>query len=96
MYELTIALKPDLSAASAKRVVEKIEEAVKGVGGTVEKIDSLGIKPLAYPIKKVSQASFARLRFQVPPKEVAGLQAEFKKDENLLRALIIKGGEANG
>lgn len=93
-YELTIALKSDLSAQAAKKVVAGLEELVKGAGGRIEKLESMGIKSLAYPIKGATQASFARLMFDLSPKEVPGLQNEVARNEDLLRAVIIKGGES--
>lgn len=92
-YELTIALKPDLSKEGANKVINKVEQVVEGAGGKVEKVDSLGIKTLSYPIKGLTQASFARFRLDLPPAGVPGLQTELSREEGLLRVLIIKGGE---
>ena len=95
-YELTIALKPDLPSERAKEIVEDLKGMVKEVGGTAEKVESLGIKTLSYPIKGLTQASFTRLSLKISPEGSAKFQHELGRKEDLLRVLIIKGGESNG
>ncbi|OGC54175.1 hypothetical protein A2797_00095 [candidate division WWE3 bacterium RIFCSPHIGHO2_01_FULL_48_15] len=91
-YELTVALKPDLPAASAKKIIEDIEHAAKEVGGAVEKVESVGIKPLSYPIRGLGQASFSRFMLRLSPDQASIFQNDLARRDDLLRVLMVKGG----
>ncbi len=97
-YELTIALKSDLAAEKAKKVFGEVEEEVAKAGGKVEKIESLGVKNLSYPIKSLTQASFGRLQLEIDPDKVNALRRQLEKEEELLRVFLVKvkGGESTG
>ena len=94
-YELTIALKSDLAVEKSKKIFAEITEAVGKAGGNVEKVESLGVKNLSYPIKSLSQASFGRFQLEIEPANVNALRHGLEKEEDLLRVFVVevKGGE---
>lgn len=91
-YELTIALKPDLPSAESKKIIEDIERAAKEAGGSVEKVESAGIKTLSYPIQGLKQASFSRFIISLSPDLAPGFQNDLTRRDDLLRVLMIKRG----
>lgn len=95
MYELTIALKPNLAAEKSKKIIREVGEAVEKFGGKLVKTENLGMKTLAYPIKSFSQASFDRFCLQIAPDKVSELRRQLEREEALLRVFVVKieGGE---
>ena len=89
-YKLTIALKPDLSAEQSKKAGEKVESAVRKAGGKVVKAESLGLKPLAYPIENFEQASFGQFLLELPKNGVVGLRRELERGGSFLRVMVVK------
>ncbi len=95
LYEVTIALNPDLAAEKAKKITEGVEGAVVKSGGKVEKVESLGIKNLAYPVRGFSQASFGRFYLQLDSEKIGELRHQLEREPALLRVFVVKleGGE---
>uniref|UniRef100_A0A831YYN6 Small ribosomal subunit protein bS6 n=1 Tax=candidate division WWE3 bacterium TaxID=2053526 RepID=A0A831YYN6_UNCKA len=97
-YELTIALKPDLAAEKSKKIFAEVAEAVGKAGGKTEKVESLGVKNLAYPIKGLPQASFGRFQLEIEPANVNALRRGLEKEEDFLRVFVVEvkgGGKSN-
>lgn len=91
-YELTIALKTDLPGPKAKEIIEDIERKAQDAGGSVEKVENVGIKPLSFPIRGLGQASFSRFMLSLPPQQASGFQNDLAHRGEILRVLMIKGG----
>ena len=92
-YELTIALKPDLAPEKSKNITGEVEAAVQRLGGKTVKIESLGMKSLAYQIKGAGQASFGRFQLELGPDKIQDLRRQLEREEGVVRVLVIKGGE---
>lgn len=89
-YEVTFLVKLELDVEGRKKLVEKITALVEKTGGKVTKKENWGKKPLAYQIKKQTEADFWFLEVALDPQEVKPLEEKLKIDENILRHLIIK------
>jgi len=76
-YKLVLLLTPDIK----KETKEKLFEEIKKWAGKIEsiKVDSLGEKKLAYPIKKAKRGEYAVLSFEAE-----------KVDTDLNRRLLIR------
>ena len=92
-YELTIALKSDLAPEKSKKITGEVEAAVQRLGGKTAKVESLGMKSLAYPIKGAGQASFGRFQLELGPDKIRDLRRQLEREEGVVRVLVIKGGE---
>jgi len=87
-YQLTAALQPDLPAEESQRATRSVSEAAERLGGRSAKTESLGIKPLVYPIRGFEQASFGRFTLELPPGQANRLRAELEKNRSFLRVLV--------
>jgi len=94
-YELTVALKSEIEPDKSKKIIGEIEETVQKLGGKTNKVESLGMKSLAYPIKGAGQASFGRLQLELGPDKVRDLRSQLEREEGIVRVLIVKGGGTN-
>ena len=89
-YTLTLVLKPDLSAEASKEINTKVAEAVERLDGKVVKTESLGLKTLAYSIKRETQASFGKFSLELPADRINALKSELEKTRSFLRIMIDK------
>lgn len=87
-YQINAALKPDLPAEESKRATREVGEAAERLGGRVSETESLGIKPLVYPIEGFEQASFGRFTAELPPEQANRLRSELEKNRSFLRVLV--------
>ncbi len=103
IYELGYHLVPTLPA-------EKIPEASGAVRGMIERIskDIIAeelpvfidlayqvIKTINHKNKRFDDAYFGFIKFEASPEDIAKLEAELKKDENVLRYLVTKAFREN-
>ena len=85
MYELMLVTK---TSGSADFIAE-VEKALKNANATDLKVDNLGKKLLAYPIKKQTEADFTVFLFNVEGSAIANLTSVLRlEQENLLRYLL--------
>ena len=58
--------------------------------GKVEKEERWGRKPLAYPIKKLSEGIYYKVNFSIEPSFIKTLDASYKLNQDIVRTLIIR------
>lgn len=65
-----------------------LAELAKASGFKVVEVDKMGIKPLAYPIKKETKAYYVRLIIEGG--DAKKLTESLRIEENILRYLLLK------
>ncbi|OGH33312.1 MAG: 30S ribosomal protein S6 [Candidatus Levybacteria bacterium RIFCSPHIGHO2_02_FULL_42_12] len=87
-YEFALILKPSLSAAQRKKVMDEIKGALESV--TVAKEDDWGEKALAYPIKKQTTGFYSVLTLETEKIVPVGFEKKVFDNEDILRHLLIR------
>jgi small subunit ribosomal protein S6 len=85
-YELALLIEPK-QTLEPKAWTEKLKKWL--VKGQIGKEENWGLKKLAYPIKKQSEALYYFYTLKVEPESLAALEKKLKLDESILRYLII-------
>jgi small subunit ribosomal protein S6 len=87
-YEFTVIFKPnDDETAQGKEVVKNEFEAN---GVQIVKEDDLGIKFLAYPIKKTDKGHYMYFELEAEPETITVLDRAFKLSTPVLKFLFVK------
>lgn len=87
MYELVIVAKVDKS----DQLISRVEKALKDAQASNLKVERLGKKQLAYPIKKQTDANYFVVNFEAEASAIDGFASKLRlEQEDLLRYLIIK------
>jgi len=87
-YELTIIFKfPDEDFKNGK---ELVEEQLKKNNAVTEKEEDLGIKVLAYPIKKEDKGHYLYKEIQAEPDTIINLEKAFRLMPPIMKFLFIK------
>ena len=80
-YETTCVLRPNLGEAGFTEVIERCTGTVTGTfGGTVIALERIGLRKLAYMIKKESQGYYFYLNYAAPAGAVAEVERVFRID----------------
>jgi len=87
-YEACILLKADLNDVQLGEELKFVEDTIKK-SGEIVKIESLGVRNLAYPIKKKKEGFFSIFYFQSPPSLINEIKTKLDSKENILRYMII-------
>lgn len=89
-YEVTFIVDPTLSSDEIKSAAKKYVDTVKGAGKIVH-IDELGLRQLAYPIKRRNTGIYYCVEFEAPNGEVIPpLELAMTRDDAILRFLSVK------
>lgn len=89
IYELTFILNPNLDEESLKSEIQKVENHIKGLGGTIMEVQILGKKAFAYVLKGHRQGTYVTIYYQSDPKAVRQIETSLKLNEQILRFLTI-------
>lgn len=92
-YENVIIIKTDLSKEETSKVILKIENNIRNFSEITKK-DDLGIKKLAYEIRKNNEGHYLVYQFQVEEKmrefAIREIERFYRITDEVIKFLIIK------
>ncbi|MBI3290625.1 30S ribosomal protein S6 [Candidatus Microgenomates bacterium] len=84
-YELVVLTRIDYG----KKVADDVEKAVGGKS-KITKTDDWGTKPLSYKILKQTEGAYFFFALTLEPVEVFPLDESLRRNENILRHLLVR------
>lgn len=88
-YETLYIIKPTVEEEARKALIEKFSEII-AAEGTVESVEEIGMRKLAYEINYISEGYYVLVNFEAQPSLPAELERNFKINENIMRYIVIK------
>ncbi len=89
-YNLTLVLKPDLTEADRKTLLDSVTKKLIGEDGKIKKEDLWGERELVYPIKRQTKGFYAHFEIEADPKNAKGLDKTYQLEEDILRYLLVR------
>ena len=89
-YETVFILTPVLSDDQMKEAVDKFKKILTDGGAEILNEELWGLKKLAYPIEKKSTGFYVLVEFKAEPELIAKLDTQYRRDERILRHIIVK------
>ncbi len=89
-YETMFITKPTLSDEEKEKILESIKNVITQNGGEVVAVDNIGVRQLAYPIKKFERGHYYIIYFKAPANAVLELERQMRYNEDLLRFMSVK------
>ncbi|MEE1222562.1 MAG: 30S ribosomal protein S6 [Bacteroidaceae bacterium] len=89
-YETVFILTPVLSDDQMKEAVSKFKSVLTDNGAEIINEELWGLKKLAYSIEKKSTGFYVMLEFKAQPEVIKILETQYRRDEKVLRHLIVK------
>jgi small subunit ribosomal protein S6 len=90
LYDLTLLLSTAAPEEDRAKVLSDVESAISGAGGSIERRDDWGTRPLTYRINHQRDAEYHLLQFTGPPSLLENLSHSLRITDNVLRFRIIK------
>ena len=87
-YDLFTIIKPNLDNEEADKVVAKVEEYVKTLGGEVFETDKMGRKKLAFEVAGYTDGFMVNQVVSVPADKVAELKRQLKLNDSVIRIMF--------
>ena len=92
-YEMMFIVKSQGEEKDVKGVVTAVEKILKDNKAKISETKDLGLKKLAYPIKKEINGYYELINFEVAKEAIAEIKRKISINESILRHLIIKKEE---
>ncbi|MBE7703818.1 MAG: 30S ribosomal protein S6 [Cyanobacteria bacterium SIG28] len=89
-YELLTVFKPSLDSEELDSVIEKVSEEIKSYKGSVESIDKMGRKKLAYDVQGYRDGYFTTMIISVPAESIVEFKRNLKLNDNVLRFMFME------
>lgn len=92
-YELTYIVHPQVDQEGLTGVIGDITRLIESTGGAVQKVETWGLRRLAYPIGKAREGQYVFMQIGLDAKGVAEVERVLKLKESILRYLIVRTDE---
>jgi small subunit ribosomal protein S6 len=90
VYDLVLLLSFDAEEDQRAKILSDVESAISTAGGSIERNDDWGRRPLAYEIRHQPQAEYHLLQFKAPPTLIDELSHTLRITDGVLRFRVIK------
>ncbi|WP_312720814.1 30S ribosomal protein S6 [Mobilicoccus sp.] len=89
-YELMMILDPEVDDRQVAPTLERFLTVVKNDKGTIDNIDLMGRRRLAYDIKKKSEGVYVVVNFTAEPATAKELDRQLGLSEQVLRTKLLR------
>ena len=90
-YETTFIVAPALPDGEIKKAVKNYKDLLTKEGCEIVHVEEIGLKQLAYPIKKHNSGVYFTIEYKTETGEIIDkLELAFRRDERILRFLSVK------
>ncbi len=90
-YEVTFIVDPVLSGDEIKATAQTYIDLLVKEGCTIVHTDEMGLRQLAYPIRKRTSGIYYCVEFQTPSGAmIENFELAFRRDERIMRFLTVK------
>ena len=89
-YDLFTIIKPNLDNEEADKVVARVEEIVKTLGGAVLECDKMGRKKLAFDIENYRDGFFTSFTMELPADKIAEFKRQLRLNDTVLRTMFLE------
>jgi len=90
LYETVFIARQDVSAKQVEDMAASFSKIVNDNGGQTKRIESWGLRTLAYRIKKNRKGHYTLLHFDAPPKAIAEMERNMRLNEDVLRFMTVR------
>jgi small subunit ribosomal protein S6 len=91
-YQLVVVINPAVGEEAVNALIENIQTKI-AQAGTVDALDNLGTKKLAYEIDDAAEGTYVKVLFTAPVEFPRELERVLKITAGVLRFLIVRVGE---
>ena len=87
-YDLFTIIKPNLDNDEADKVVARVEEIVKTLGGDVVECEKMGRKKLAFEVAGFTDGFMVNQVVNMPADKIVELKRQLKLNDSVIRVMF--------
>lgn len=92
-YESVLIARQDLGTSQVTSLVSEMSNVISAQGGEVVRVDSWGLKNLAYRMKKNRKGHFVILNVEAPAAAIAEYERLLRVNEDVIRYMTVRVDE---
>lgn len=89
-YELMYLVQPTADDERLGAISERIQQAITGAGGKIDKVNTIGRRRLAYRVDRFRDGIYTVVDFQLAPQAAREVDRTIKLQEEILRHIITR------
>lgn len=90
LYETLFILHPDVAEAQVQDVLNRTKNLIEGMDGTVETMETWGMRDLAYSIRKQKRGTYVIAVYRARSEVVTELERTMKLGDDFLRFVSVR------
>jgi small subunit ribosomal protein S6 len=90
LYDLVLLLSTSAEDAQRTKILADVESTISAAGGSIERNDKWGQRPMAYEIRHQPEAEYHLLQFRAPGSLIEELSHNLRITDGVLRFRVIK------
>lgn len=90
LYDLVLLLSPEIEESARTKILDDVQSTITGAGGSVERDDNWGRRPMAYEIRHQPEAEYHLLQFHAPGSLIEDLSHTLRITDGVVRHRVIK------
>ena len=92
-YELMYLLPPTADEERLNAVSERLQTAITGLGGKIDKVVPPARRRLAYEVEHHRDGHYGVVEFSLPPEQSREFDRTIRLTEDILRHLVVRRDE---
>ena len=89
-YESVIIINSNTEDSRIKDIIETIKKKVIENNGNITNVEELGLKKLAYEVKKCKEGYYVVIEFKTKPEIITELERYFRITEEIIKFITIR------
>ena len=88
-YEILYIIRCDVEEEKRSSLIQKYQDVITNLSGTIDSIEELGMKKFAYEIDKRSEGFYVLMNATCSADTQAELDRQMRNDESIVRQMIL-------
>lgn len=84
---------PNTAEDDLRKLTTQLEQVIADQGGTLTKLDNLGRRKLAYPIRKFDEGIYSLLNIEGTGREIAEVERRLRVSDLVIRHITVRTDE---
>ena len=91
-YETVFIINPNVEDTGVKALIEKFSNLINN-DGKVKEVQELGMRKLAYEIKKHKEGNYVTINFEAKPELIKELERIYRITDEVIKFIVVRKDE---
>lgn len=92
-YEVMYIIDPETDGERIEKLNDAVGKLIEKEGGTIVRMDDIGMKQLAYPIQKKNEGHYVLFEIEGSGQEIAELERRMRVNDMIMRYITVRVDE---